>query len=90
MYLHLGSDKVVFSKDVIGIFDVELAESPCLQQLLSRVQAIRLPGQPKALVLTDDKVIFVSLTRATLMRRWHKAYTVPTVRHEKERVEVKR
>lgn len=72
MYLHLGSDKVVFSKDVIGIFDVELAESPCLQQLLSRVQAIRLPGQPKALVLTDDKVIFVPLTRATLMKRWEK------------------
>jgi len=72
LYLHLGSDRVVFSKEVVGIFDVALAESPCFKDLLSRVKPIRLSGQAKSLVLTDDKVIFVPLTRATLMKRWEK------------------
>ena len=73
MYLHLGSDRVVFSKDVIGIFDIALSETPSFKRLLSQVRLIRFPGQAKALILTDEKVIFVPLTRATLMRRWQKS-----------------
>ena len=73
MYLHLGSDRVVFSKDVIGIFDIALSETPSFKRLLLGVRPIKIPGQAKALVLTDEKVIFVPLTRATLMKRWQKA-----------------
>lgn len=72
MYLHLGSNQVVYSEDVIGIFDIALTRDDCFRELLTVTQITRLPGRAKSVVITKKQAIFAPVSRSTLLRRWRK------------------
>lgn len=72
MYLHLGSNQVVYSEDIVGIFDVSLAEDECFRELLTITDVTKLPGKAKSVVITKKQAIFAPVSRTTLLRRWRK------------------
>ena len=78
MYLHLGQDYVVHTRDIIGIFDIDSSSvAKNTRQFLRRAEeegaVVTVSGElPKSFVLTDFPVqtVFVSpISAPTLQRR---------------------
>ncbi|MGI6365733.1 MAG: extracellular matrix regulator RemB [Bacillota bacterium] len=84
MYLHLGADISVIADDIIGIFDYDLIHLPYFKELLELAEwnnsVVRMEGKTKSVVLTQDQLYLVPLSRATLARRWEK-FTKPFLRN---------
>ncbi len=81
MYLHLGQDYIVKTRDVIGIFDMDTATvSKNTRQFLSRAESegamVTLSDDiPKSFVVTDfpmDTVFVTPISSATLKKRFAK------------------
>ena len=78
MYLHLGQDYVVHTRDIIGIFDIESSSVAKNTRLfLRRAEeegaVVTVSGElPKSFVITDfpDETVFISpISARTLQRR---------------------
>lgn len=84
MYLHLGADISIIAEDVIGIFDYELINYPYFKELLELAEwnntVVKMEGKPKSIVLAQNQLYLVPLSRATLARRWDK-FTKPFLRN---------
>lgn len=76
VYLHLGGDVSVYSEDIIGIFDYKLINSNSFREFIKFSQwsksVQRIEGSPKTIVLTENIIFFVPVSRATLVRRAEK------------------
>lgn len=81
MYLHLGQDYIVKTRDIIGIFDMDTASvSKNTRQFLSRAEnegaMVTLSDDlPKSFVVTDfpmDTVYVSPISSATLKKRFGK------------------
>ncbi|WP_066195334.1 MULTISPECIES: extracellular matrix regulator RemB [Gracilibacillus] len=75
MFIHIGDDQVIQSKDVIGIIDYNLVSSSTineemLEQLKQKKQVV-VSDEPltKAVVITSDKVYYSPLSVLTLRKR---------------------
>lgn len=84
MYLHLGADISIIADEIIGIFDYDLVNFPCFKELLELAQwnntVVKMEGKTKSIVLTQDRLYLVPLSRATLAKRWDK-FTEPFLRN---------
>ena len=80
MYLHLGAEVSVIADDVIGIFDYGLINSPSVKELVELCEwnntVVRIEGKPKSIIITQDQLYLVPLSRGTLARRWDKYTTL--------------
>lgn len=75
MFLHLGEDIVLQTKDIIAIIDGNLVnESDILKEFIavneknSNIYIIS-DGTVKSIVITENKIYFSPLTAVTLKRR---------------------
>ncbi|MTI93888.1 MAG: DUF370 domain-containing protein [Firmicutes bacterium] len=77
MLLHVGGGTVIYHDQVIGIFSVEITESPLSRELMElsdwQRRTIHLDDNPKAIVVTESQIIFSPVTVATLQRRCEKS-----------------
>ncbi len=75
MFLHLGGDVVVPLRDVVAIFDQELAaQSPAADEFLQTAKDEGLlvdvsAGHPKSFVLAADRVYLSQISSLTLKKR---------------------
>ncbi len=74
MYLHIGSNRIVFHRDIIGIFDLNLRKNPINKQFLETALANRFLGsadyeQYKSFIVTDSSVHLSPIAPMTLARR---------------------
>ena len=81
MYLHIGNDKLVRGKEILGIFDLDTASvSPITKKFLaqaereSRTQTAK-DELPKAFVVTTDgNVVFSQISSGNLVGRLSKPH----------------
>ena len=75
MYIHLGNNKNIREKDIIGIFDMDNATmSKTTQKFLNKAQKegrliTTVDEIPKSLILTKDKVYMSQLAPKSLYGR---------------------
>ncbi|CAM3944893.1 extracellular matrix regulator RemB [Mesobacillus zeae] len=71
MYLHVGEDTLVRTRDVIAILDKESASSsPILEEFLRGQEAVNLSkAEYKSIVVTCDKIYYSPLASGTLKKR---------------------
>lgn len=75
MYLHLGGDTVVNSKNIIGVFDMDTSTvNKATRDYLSKAEKEKRViyvnyELPKSFVVTEDKVFVGPLNTSTLLKR---------------------
>ena len=75
MYLHIGEDTVINSKDVIGIFDMDTSTvNKATRDYLSKAEKEKRViyvnyELPKSFIVTDDKIYIGPLNTSTLLKR---------------------
>lgn len=74
MFLHIGSSRIVFHRDIIGIFDLNLKENPINRQFLESFRETRFLEaneykKYKSFVVTEEKVKLSPISPMTLARR---------------------
>ncbi|WP_210367581.1 extracellular matrix/biofilm biosynthesis regulator RemA family protein [Bacillus sp. REN3] len=73
MYLHVGEEVLVRTRDIIAILDIDSAKSsPFMEEFIGRQQkkAVHLAkGAAKSIVVTGDLVYFSPLASGTLKKR---------------------
>ena len=74
MFIHIGNDNVVQSKDVISIINRNIiSSSSIMEEMIGRAtktQSIVTPEEEsKSVVITTDLIYFSSLSVATLKKR---------------------
>lgn len=74
MFIHIGGDTVVSTREVIGIFDVQAQSEPDTGAFLrsvqkdGRVEVVEV-GEMKSFVVTENKVYFSPISSLTLKKR---------------------
>lgn len=81
MFIHIGGDKMVRLRDIIGIFDIHTKNSNGSQPLFRHAEANQLimtvdtpSGEMKSIVLTDAYVYMSPISSLTLKRRASRLY----------------
>lgn len=76
MFLHLGGDVSVLQKDIIGIFDLAVAEkNGPAKELLEiakgekSLYSIAMNEKAKSFIVTDSKIYLSPISSITLMKR---------------------
>ena len=74
MFLHIGGSRIVFNRDIIGIFNLDLRDNPVNKQFLDAAQKIRFLGASeygkyKSFIVTTGGVHLSPIAPATLARR---------------------
>lgn len=74
MFIHIGNDNVIQSKDVISIVDRNIISSSSIMeemiQKAKKTQSVVTPAEEsKSVVITNDLIYFSSLSVATLKKR---------------------
>ncbi|MFZ3577663.1 extracellular matrix regulator RemB [Virgibacillus sp. DJP39] len=74
MFIHIGNDNVIRSKDVISIIDRNIiSSSSIMEEMIERAtkeKSIVAPTEEaKSVVITNDLIYFSSLSVATLKKR---------------------
>lgn len=73
MFLHLGADVSVYSRDIIGIFDFRLTETQAFAQYLSFARwgskIVVVEEKTKSVVVTAKGIYLSPIAKATLARR---------------------
>ncbi|MTH54172.1 DUF370 domain-containing protein [Bacillus mangrovi] len=84
MYIHLGDDFVVPSKDVIMIMDTASSKtSDIVPEFLDKQKekVVRLSeGEAKSIVVTEKHIYFSPLAAGTLKKRAHIAFDIDSIR----------
>ncbi len=74
MFLHIGNSRIVFTKDLIGIFDMKLKDNPINKQFLESANERDFYRNSnlkvnKSFIVTSRDVFFSPVVPATLARR---------------------
>ena len=75
MYLHLGGEKIIRSKELIGIFDLSVEKSSKLfKEFITYYKENNLitaisDEEPKSLVITENNLYYSPVSPATLRKR---------------------
>lgn len=74
MFIHVGGETIVYSRELIAILDAHLREAPATREFLATAR--RHPGveeigggEPKAIIVTDSRVYLSPVSPLTLKRR---------------------
>ncbi|MGD6818998.1 extracellular matrix regulator RemB [Metabacillus sp. 84] len=84
MYIHLGDDFVVPSKDVIFIMDYSSSKSSGIAAEFLEKQSEKVvqlsEGDAKSIVVTDRHIYYSPLASSTLKKRAHYAFDIDSNR----------
>lgn len=72
MYIHLGDDCVVSTREIVAIVDYKMRSSSVVEEFLQKQekQIISLSqGAPKSIVVTTESVYYSPLSSSTLKKR---------------------
>lgn len=74
LFLHIGGSQIVFFKDLIGIFNLDLAESEDIDRYLNTNSSdlIRISSaseRSKSIVVTEKKIFISPISPLTLSKR---------------------
>ena len=74
MFLHIGGSRIVFHRDIIGIFNLNLRENPINKQFLECFRETRFLEaveyeKYKSFIVMDEKVKLSPISPMTLARR---------------------
>lgn len=74
MFIHIGKGRVVFKSELIGIFNMNLRDSPVNKQFLESGSDKKFYrnsdlGRHKSFIVTDDALLFSPIVPTTLARR---------------------
>lgn len=74
MYLHIGSNRIVFHQDIIGIFNLNLRKTPTNKQFLETALATRFLEASEferfnSFIVTNDSIHLSPIAPLTLARR---------------------
>lgn len=73
MYIHLGGDKVIRSRELIAIFDIsneaKLPKSFLVDANLEKLAEKIGDEEPKSLVVTESRLYYSPISSSTLKRR---------------------
>lgn len=76
MFLHIGNSRVVYLKDIVGIFNLEIKDNQVNNQFLESSLGTQITEQEKennsAFVITTQKVFYSSISSLTLQKRTEK------------------
>jgi extracellular matrix regulatory protein B len=86
LFIHLGENVVVHSKDIVVILDRQILKSSSIvQEFLDkqRHQVVNLKnGETKSVVVTIDKIFFSPLASNTLKKRAHIIHDIDSFHEE--------
>ncbi|HPU00546.1 MAG: DUF370 domain-containing protein [Firmicutes bacterium] len=82
MFLHIGNSRIVFYKDIIGIFDLKLMNNPINKQFLESARIKDFyrhlkQKKHKSFIVTSSEVLLSPLVPSTLARRKSVALNLP-------------
>ncbi|WP_145654653.1 extracellular matrix regulator RemB [Bacillus paralicheniformis] len=71
MYMHLGDDFVVSTREIVAIFDYKAKTSPIVEEFLNKQkqQIVSSNSTPKSIVVTLQSIYFSPLASGTLKKR---------------------
>lgn len=74
MFLHIGNSKIIFNRDLIGIFNLDTLASQVNREVLESASHEALYNysgndQVKSFIITDHKVFMSPISPLTLSRR---------------------
>ncbi|KKB75157.1 MULTISPECIES: extracellular matrix regulator RemB [Bacillus] len=71
MYIHLGDDFVVSTREIVAIFDYKAKTSPIVEEFLTKQskRIISSNSTPKSIVVTVQTIYFSPLASSTLKKR---------------------
>ena len=76
MFLHIGNSRVVYLKDIVGIFNLEIKDNQVNNQFLESSIGTKITEQEKennnAFVITTQKVFYSPISSLTLQKRTEK------------------
>ncbi len=76
MFLHIGDSRVVYLKDIVGIFNLEIKDNQVNNQFLESSIGTKITEQEKennnAFVITTQKVFYSPISSLTLQKRTEK------------------
>ncbi len=75
MFLHIGGNVVIPTRDIIGIFDIASIQNPATQEFMETAREEGfvidlLPGEKKSFVLANEKIYLSPIASNTLRKRW--------------------
>ncbi|WP_018086824.1 extracellular matrix regulator RemB [Desulfurispora thermophila] len=82
MFLHLGGDAVVPSKNIVAILDMKTAAAPPTKEFMQmaghvyEVINIAGPGREKSFVITTDRKMIISPISCTTLHRRARSRTL--------------
>ena len=80
MYIHLGGERVISSRELVAIFDISIeASSKISKQFVERMLATKKLVQigeeeAKSIVVTEHTVYYSPISSGTLRKRCHTFY----------------
>ncbi|NLZ28701.1 MAG: DUF370 domain-containing protein [Firmicutes bacterium] len=75
MFLHIGESRIVFSKDIVGIFSLDIRDKEVNRQFLEfspkdkDYKGESTGGENKSFIVTPNKVFFSPISSYALARR---------------------
>ncbi len=75
MFLHIGGSRIVFYKELIGIFNMNLIESPINREFLESCATegfVDFKKRKKSFIVTENKIYFSPISSVTLEKRKEK------------------
>ncbi|KAA6447168.1 DUF370 domain-containing protein [Bacillus swezeyi] len=71
MYIHLGDDFVVSTREIVAIFDYKAKASPIVEEFLTKQKKriVSSNSTPKSIVVTVQTIYFSPLASGTLKKR---------------------
>lgn len=74
MFIHIGNDNVIRSRDIVAIVDIDIiSSSSIMKEMVTREeekkQLIKSTSEPKSVVITDHYIYYSSLSASTLEKR---------------------
>jgi len=74
VFIHIGGDTMVRTSDIVGIFDIEVKNSPNTAkfvELARKKETVKMAevGAIKSFIVTDQKFYFSPISSLTLKRR---------------------
>ncbi|NMB35333.1 MAG: DUF370 domain-containing protein [Firmicutes bacterium] len=76
MFLHIGNSRVVYLKDIIGIFNLEIKNNQVNNQFLESNIGTKITEKERennsAFVITKQKVFYSPISSLTLQKRTEK------------------
>lgn len=92
MFIHIGNDNVIQSKDVISIIDRNvISSSSIMEEMMQRASKSKTIVEPteetKSVVITKDLIYFSSLSVATLKKRASMISTISKLDNYSDEIE---